>query len=93
MVRTAQWKLIDNSMHSSADFELYDMRNDPREERNLAGDPKHKDLIADFCRQLTKWRAERPAPAKVSGMATPGYAFVSDKEREELMASAPDDQE
>jgi arylsulfatase A-like enzyme len=91
MVRTPQWKLIDNSMKSSGDFELYDMRNDPKEERNLAAELKHKDLVADFAQQLTKWRAGKPAPVKIAGMATPAYAFVSEKERKELLRAAPRD--
>ena len=67
------------------------MRNDPKEEHNLAGDPKHKELVADYAKQLTRWRADKPEPIKVAGMATPGYAFVSDKERKELLNAAPRD--
>ncbi len=93
MYRTPQWKLIDNSVDLSGGFELYDMRNDPREERNLAGDPKNRELIAEYSRELTKIRADRPAPVKIAGMATPAYAFISDKERKELRESAPGDQE
>src|SRR5581483_7203249 len=84
MVRTPQWKLIDNSLDLSGSLELYDMRDDPWEERNLAADPKKRDLIEEFKTQLTKFRAERPAPIKVPGMATPAYAVISDKERKEL---------
>ena len=39
MVRTPRWKLIDDSLNLTGELELYDMPNDPREERNLAKDP------------------------------------------------------
>jgi len=90
MVRTPQWKLIDNSQNLSAGFELYDMRNDPKEERNLAGEAKNRDLIEDFKRQLTAWRADKPAPVKIAGMPTPDYAFISDQERSQLEQHVPE---
>ena len=92
MVRTPQWKMIDNSLDLSGEIELYDVRNDPREERNLAGEPKNREVVAEFKRELTKFRAEKPAPVTIAGMATPDYAVISDKERKELRESAPADQ-
>ena len=53
------------------DFELYDMRNEPQEERNLARDPRHRERVEDSKRQLTAWRNDKPAPVKISGMETP----------------------
>jgi len=91
MLRTSQWKLIDNGGDGSGDYELYDMRNDPHEERNLAAHPKHKDMVADYAGQLKRWLADKPEPIKVPGMATPAYAFISDKERKELLGAAPKD--
>ncbi len=90
MVRTPEWKFIDLSQNLSRGFELYDMRNDPKEERNLAGEPKNRDLIEDFKRQLTAWRADTPAPVKIPGMPAPDYAVISDAERRELRDNAPD---
>ena len=90
MVRTPQWKFIDLSKNLSRGFELYDMREDPKEERNLAAEPKHRDLMEDFKRQLTAWRADKPEPVKIAGMPTPAYARISDEERRELWENAPD---
>lgn len=90
MVRTPRWKFIDNSQSLSRDFELYDMRNDPKEERNAASDAKHRDLVEDFKRQLTAWRSDKPAPVKIAGMSTPEYALITDEERGSLRQNAPD---
>jgi arylsulfatase A-like enzyme len=92
MVRTPEWKLIDDSLDLSGQVELYDMRNDPREERNVAGEAKHRDLVAEMKREMTRVRGEHPAPVKIAGMAIPGYATVSEKERKELRESAPGNQ-
>ncbi len=41
--------------------ELYDHREDPQENVNLAGRPEHKDLVARLARQLDAgWKAARP---------------------------------
>jgi arylsulfatase A-like enzyme len=73
MYRDARFKFIDNSRDLSGAFELYDMRNDPKEERNLAAEAKHRDFVAHAKEQLTRWRADKPAPVKIAGMATPDY--------------------
>jgi arylsulfatase A-like enzyme len=93
MVRSGQWKFIDNSRDLSQEFELYDMRNDPKEQRNLAGDPKQRDRIEDYKRQLIAWRSGKPAPVKIAGMAAPDYAHLSKAEREQALEQAPDRQE
>jgi len=92
MIRTPQWKLIDNSLNLSGELELYDMRNDPHEERNVAGDPKNRDLVGDLSRQLTKFRADQPAAIKIPGMPAPAYSVIGDQERKELWDSAPGNQ-
>ncbi len=74
MYRDPRFKFIDNSRNLSGAFELYDMRNDPKEERNLAADPRHRDFIAHAKEELTRWRADKPAPVKIAGMPTPDYA-------------------
>lgn len=78
MLRTPEFKFIDNSQDLSGDFELYDMRNDPKEERNLAGDPRHRDLVAHSKQRLTAWRADKPAPVTIAGLATPDYALAGE---------------
>ena len=90
MVRTPRWKFIDNSRDLSRGFELYDLRNDPKEERNLASEVAHRDMIDDFKRQLTAWRAASPSPVRIAGMPAPEYASISDEERRSLMENAPD---
>lgn len=89
MVRTPQWKLIDDSLNLSGKLELYDMRNDPQEARNLANDPKMRDVVAELSGQMTQFRAARPEPFKISGMPSPAYTVISDQERKELWDSAP----
>jgi arylsulfatase A-like enzyme len=84
------FKLIDNSLDCTGERELYDLRNDPREARNLAADPKHRERVAHFCQELTAWRARRPVPIQVAGMSMPAYAHISPAERKELRESAPE---
>ncbi len=86
------WKFIDNSLDGSGARELYDLRNDPHEARNLTAEPRHRDRVAHCVRQLTAWRALRPDPVRVSGMSTPLYASISAEEREAAVRSAPDNQ-
>lgn len=86
------WKLIDNSLDASGSRELYDIENDPKEQRNLAGDPKQRDRVEHCMHLLTAWRAAHPAPVKVRGMSTPAYADIPESERSEAIRSAPDNQ-
>lgn len=88
MIRTANWKFIDNSRNLSGPFELYDLHSDPKEERNLIDDPKYKDLAADCKNQLSRWRADKPAPIKIPGMPGPAYASLSEEERRAAAGSA-----
>ena len=90
MIRTPEWKLIANRDDGS-DLELYDMRKDPHEERNLAAEPARRALVAELNGSLKRRLAEKPAPPKIAGMETPAYAFISDKERRELIGAAPKD--
>jgi len=53
-VTTEDWKLVYNGF----DFdELYDLRTDPGETRNLAADPAHRDTLRTLYRRL--WRFAR----------------------------------
>jgi hypothetical protein len=69
------------------------MRNDPKEQRNLIDSPKHRDRVAEFRKQLTSWRADKPAPVKIAGMKEPEYTHISDAERAELVRNSPANRE
>jgi hypothetical protein len=88
MVRNSQYKLIDLSQNLSGECELYDMRNDAKEERNLIADPKQRDLIVHLKDSMKSWRADKPAPVKIAGMQTPDYASIDPAERKALRQSA-----
>lgn len=83
------WKLIDNSLEGSGPFELYNLANDAKEERNLA--EKEAGRVTAMRKRLAEWRAERPAAIQVPGLATPAYAQISEAEREKAIAEAPDE--
>lgn len=52
-VRTDRYKLV--SYHEIKDFdELYDLQNDPQEQRNLARDPAYAPLLAEMTSRLKK---------------------------------------
>ena len=51
MYRTPDWKLIRDYLNPERD-ELYDLRNDPGETRNLIQDPKRRRLIEDLDRRI-----------------------------------------
>ena len=38
--------------------ELHDLRADPREEHNLAGDPAHATTLAELREKWAKWREQ-----------------------------------
>ena len=80
MLVDGDWKLIDNSLDGTGDKELYNLADDPKEDRNLAGDPRQRERGAEYSRLLAQWRAQRPAPVRVAGLATPDYAQAPDEE-------------
>jgi arylsulfatase A-like enzyme len=92
MVRQGRYKFIDNTRNLSGPIELYDMKNDPKEERNLVADSAHKDRVEDYKRQLTAWRNDKPAPVKITGLSTPAYAEIDEQERAAAVSNAPDNQ-
>jgi arylsulfatase len=77
-----KWKFIDTG-------ELYNLADDPREDRNLASDPRHKDRLEHSRRQLAAWRAAQPPPVKIAGMSAPAYSQLTDQERREAVRNAP----
>jgi len=50
-VRTLEWKYL-RYVHDTALEELYDLRTDPHESRNLAGDPGHQETLAELREKL-----------------------------------------
>jgi N-sulfoglucosamine sulfohydrolase len=54
-------------------LELYDLEQDPVEQRNLAGDADHADLVADLGRQLRAWMQETDDPLLKGSIASPFY--------------------
>jgi len=83
-----QWKLIDNSLDGSGPFELYDLANDPKEECNLAAEPRQRERVEHYRQLLAAWRAERPAPIRIPGMPTPAYAKITEAERQQAIREA-----
>ncbi len=52
MVRTRQWKL---NYYPGNGAELYDLVNDPHEERNLVNDPQQKGRVGELRQALLDW--------------------------------------
>jgi len=57
-VRTEQWKYFRWLSGKPPIEELYDLRADPREERNLAGDRSHAATLAELRQKWSKWREQ-----------------------------------
>jgi arylsulfatase A-like enzyme len=55
MIRTPDWKLVRHHLANLLD-ELYDLKNDPGETRNLYNDPGHRDLRERLQQKLTSWQ-------------------------------------
>jgi arylsulfatase A-like enzyme len=51
--------------------ELYDLRNDPHEQRNLAADPKHAKRLAQMRAQLEAWMKSQNDSRKVFNTPRP----------------------
>jgi choline-sulfatase len=52
MVRTRRWKLNYYQGHGE---ELYDLENDPHEERNLARDPARRETVSELRQAILNW--------------------------------------
>jgi arylsulfatase A-like enzyme len=66
MVRTPQYKLIQDPR--SGTYELYDLKKDPREEHNLAGDPVHAKVLKDLAAELEAWQKDHPPVPVIAGL-------------------------
>ncbi|QWU17584.1 Arylsulfatase A [Paenibacillus sophorae] len=56
--------------------ELYDLKEDPLEERNLAGAPAYEKILTELRRKVEDWMksgADRLLNGKVPGLAAPGW--------------------
>ena len=51
-IRTERYKLIYFPESKDIKWELYDMKNDPQEMRNLAGDPKYDKIVLDLRKRM-----------------------------------------
>ncbi|NWG33304.1 MAG: sulfatase-like hydrolase/transferase [Chloroflexi bacterium] len=54
-VRTSEWKYVE---YSSGETELYDLKNDPFELNNLAGDPQYRALMETLKIELAALKAQ-----------------------------------
>ena len=71
MIRTPGFKLIrTRGRGSEPPFELYDLKADPGENQNLAGDPRYAKIQAELTRQLAAWHADSPPIPKMPGVRT-----------------------
>ena len=52
MIRSKKWKL---NFYVGEGGELYDLENDPGEERNLYDSPKHREIVCDLKEKLLEW--------------------------------------
>ncbi len=57
MVRTKEWKLVLH-LEEGGQHELYDLLNDPEEERNLYGEPSAKAVQEELTKRLRQWQKE-----------------------------------
>ncbi|MCH5598986.1 sulfatase/phosphatase domain-containing protein [Niabella ginsengisoli] len=55
---THDQKLIDRIVNHPA-IEFYDIKKDPYELNNLAGDPKYKSLIKEYSSKLRMWMKQQ----------------------------------
>ncbi len=54
MVRSKEWKLV--HFLGEKDGQLFDLKSDPSETRNLWNDPEHKETKDDLLQNLREWR-------------------------------------
>jgi len=94
-IRTATHKLIYYWKQDA--WELFDLRNDPDELRNLAGDPAHARTLAQLKQQLTQLKASlkdedqfaKEQPKEGVGGVPAGTPALGRLTVAEAMASSP----
>jgi len=83
MLRDSRYKLIATQKAGGRTlYELYDMDEDPTEERDLAGNPAQREVRDGLAARLAAWRARKAGPLEVPGMPTPAYAAAVREHRE-----------
>jgi arylsulfatase A-like enzyme len=71
MIRTDRWKLIDYPKITR--HQLFDLRADPLERKDLSADPQHAATMAELSAKLRAWQQQAGDPAvkpRISGHAT-----------------------
>ncbi len=61
MIRTSEWKLVRHHFADGLD-ELYDLKNDPDERRNLYNEEKHRATRAALQQRLSAWQGSIDDP-------------------------------
>jgi len=57
---------------------LFDLNLDPQERRNLAGDPRHAEILAELRKRLDEWMQATNDPLLAGFVAAPDGAVVND---------------
>lgn len=70
MIRTEEWKYVHRYPYGP--HELYDLKNDPRERKNLVEDKSQALLVAKMRKRLAKWFARYVDP-RLDGAKLPVY--------------------
>lgn len=81
MLRTPEYKLIDYGADFRTRWELFNMKDDPGELRNLADDPAQASLLDSMAARLDEWEAEIPPLVQIPGMPTPSYSYLTTEQR------------
>ena len=63
MVRTRRWKYV---YYPEGFEELYDLRSDPHETTNLAGDAKYRERIYEMKDRLLQWLTTADEPDQIA---------------------------
>lgn len=69
MIRTEQYKLIRHGRTRDSGYELYDLKTDPMETKNLASDPACAEVMKKLASELDAWAKDRPAIPVIEGLA------------------------
>ena len=87
MIRDARWKLIKYHAGGAKHRQLFDLKNDPDETRNLADDPAYAGEIARLEKLLETARAEFDDPIDFEGAGGPASQPPKPKPRDKKSKS------